>query len=257
MILNQAARYLTLTAVAVALVSCGDNGGVQTAAGATSALCPNVLGTEAILWDLYNGVIRTDVDVLPPPIPTGGGSYTNPTFPLLGFIYPGGWTPETTGGGLQNVGVNLIRQDQQAVWREESLTVNGAPAARDIRDFEVQQLLQFLGQQDAEVETVCTNEGTTPAGGGIVLAFSNIMIRVGNHTAVVDASVTPFPGLPNSSVRAKMVTAPTAEFPDLAIDTFLAIDWQMLLGDNRNLFDRDGDGWLDGVDQFPDDPTRH
>lgn len=28
-------------------------------------------------------------------------------------------------------------------------------------------------------------------------------------------------------------------------------------GDSRNLFDRDNDGWLDGVDEFPDDPNRH
>jgi len=38
---------------------------------------------------------------------------------------------------------------------------------------------------------------------------------------------------------------------------FLAIDWQMLIGSGSNLFDRDGDGWLDGVDEFPDDPNRH
>jgi len=31
----------------------------------------------------------------------------------------------------------------------------------------------------------------------------------------------------------------------------------MLIGNSSNLFDRDGDGWLDGVDEFPDDPTRH
>ena len=118
------------------------------AASATSNLCANVTGTEAILWDLYNGVIRTDVSVLPPPVPVPGGSYTNPAFPLLGFIYPAGWSPTTTSGGFQQVGVNLIRQDQQAIWREDTQVINGVISARDARDFEIQSLLEFLGKRE-------------------------------------------------------------------------------------------------------------
>ena len=235
--------------------SCGDS--AAGAAGARSNICNNITGGEAILWDLYNGIPRTD-SVLPPDIPTGGGVYSNPVFPLLGFVYPAGWTPTTTTGGINNVGVNLVRQDNQAIWREESLTVNGAPNVQAVRDAELQSLLQFIGQQGGQVQNVCRpNEGTGDAGGGIIVSFSNIIIRVGNHTAVISTSVTPFPGLPSSSVRAKVVAAPTAEFPDRAIDTFLAIDWQLLIGESDNLFDRDGDGWRDGVDNFPDDPTRH
>lgn len=256
--LGRDARHcLGLILIAFVLASCGGNGNDQSAASATSNLCPNVGGTEAILWDLYNGIIRTDVSVLPPPFPTGGGSYTHPAFPLLGFIYPGGWTPETTSGGFQQVGVNLIRQDQQAIWREDAQVLGGAPSAHELRDFEIQTLLQFLGEAGTQPEVVCINEGSGDAGGGIIVSFSNVMIRFGNHSAVITASVTPLPGLPNSNVRSKVVASPTAEFPSRAIDTFLAIDWQMLLGDNSNLFDRDGDGWRDGVDEFPDDPTRH
>lgn len=241
----------------LALAGCGDAGTNPSAASATSSLCANVTGTEAILWDLYNGVIRTDVSVLPPPVPVPGGSYTNPAFPLLGFIYPAGWSPTTTSGGFQRVGVNLIRQDQQAIWREDTQVINGVISARDARDFEVQFLLEFLGQAGAQPQVVCVNEGSGDAGGGIVISFSRVMIRVGNHTAVIAASVTPLPGLPTSSIRTKVVASPTAEFPTRAIDVFLAIDWQMLLGDSRNLFDRDGDGWLDGVDAAPDDPNVH
>ncbi|MDH3655351.1 MAG: hypothetical protein OEN21_13850 [Myxococcales bacterium] len=166
----------------LALAGWGGDGTEQSAASATSNLCPNVTGTEAILWDLYNGVIRTDVSVLPPPVPVPGGSYTHPAFPLLGFIYPGGWTPTTTNtGGFQEIGVNLIRQDQQAIWREQP-------------------------------QVVCINEGSGDAGGGIIVSFSRIMIRVGNHTAVIAASVTPLPRLPTSSIRTKVVASPTAEF---------------------------------------------
>jgi hypothetical protein len=248
---------LGIIGMIVGLAGCGDSGSNQSAASATSNLCPNVTGTEAILWDLYNGVIRTDVSVLPPPVPAPGGSYSNPVFPLLGFIYPDGWAPTTTSGGFQQVGVNLIRQDQQAIWRQDTQVINGVIPARDLRNIEIDQLLAFLGQPEAQAQTVCVNEGSGDAGGGIIVWFSNIMLRVGNHTAVIAASVTPLPGLPTSSVRSKVLASPTAEFPTRAIDTFLAIDWQMLIGDSSNLFDRDGDGWLDGVDEFPDDPNRH
>lgn len=90
MFLRRFLSYLGIGAMLVGLASCGGDGNGQSAASATSNLCPNVTGREAIFWDLYNSVIRTDVSVLPPPIPTGGGSYTHPGFPLLGFIYPGG-----------------------------------------------------------------------------------------------------------------------------------------------------------------------
>lgn len=249
-----------LVGIVVLLVStgCGGEDSGTRAAGATSALCADIGGTEAILWDLYNGVPRTDTSVLPPPVPTGGGVYSHPAFPLLGFVYPGGWTPETANTGAFNeVGVNLIRDDQQAVWREHTQTVNGVPDVRDVRDFELQQVLRFLGQAGAQAQTVCLNEGSGDAGGGIVVSFSNLMIRAGDDTAVISTSVTPFPGLPNSSVRAKVVASPSAEFPDRIVDTFLAIDWQMLIGGGGDLFDRDGDGWQDSIDAFPDDPDRH
>lgn len=239
----------------IALAGCGDDG--QSAASATSNLCANVTGTEAILWDIYNGFIRTDVGVLPPPLPTGGGLYSHPAFPLLGFVYPGGWAPTTTSGGFQQIGVDLIRQDQQAIWREDSVVVNGAPSARDTRDFELQSLLRFLGLGGAQPQVVCVREGSGDVGGGIITSFSNIMIRAGTQTALVRALITPFPGLPNSKILVKSVASPTAEFPERAIDTFLAIDWQLLIGDSSNLSDRDNDGWLDGVDAAPDDPNVH
>lgn len=245
--------------VVLLLVStgCGEASSGQTAAGATSNLCADIRGPEAILWDLYNGVPRTDTSVLPPPVPTGGGVYSHPAFPLLGFVYPSGWAPETSNTGAVNeVGVNLIRQDQQAVWREHTQTVNGVPDVRDVRDFELQQVLQFLGR-GYQLQIVCINEGSGDAGGGIVVSFSNLMIRAGDDTAVLSTSVTPFPGLPNSNVRAKVVASPTNEFPDRIVDTFLAIDWQMLIGGGGDLFDRDGDGWQDSIDAFPDDPARH
>lgn len=238
------------------LAACGggDAGGPVSAAGATSTLCPGLTGGEAILWDSYNGVIRTD-SVLPPPLPTGG-TYFHSSFPLLGFVYPPGWVPAEISSATE-VGVNLLRGDNQAIWRYYTATVNGVPNPRTVRDFEISTMLAFFGINANEVANVCFNEDVVTQGGGIQTAFSNVLIRARNHSAVIAAYVTPFPGLPSSSVHVRLVAAPTAEFSARCIDSFLAIDWQLLIGDSRNLFDRDGDGWRDGVDNFPDDPTRH
>ena len=145
----------------------------------------------------------------------------------------------------------------QAVWRELTVSTNGAPTALSVRDSVMNELLQFLTLQNATIQTLCTNEGSTPVGGGITQTFAHIMFRASNHTVYIGAAVTPLPGLPTSTVRMKVAAAPTAEFKARAIDTFLAIDWQMLIGDNQNLIDSDGDGWPDGIDNFKFDPTKH
>jgi hypothetical protein len=220
----------------------------------TTALCAGIVGMEAIAWEYYNGVPVVDA-VIPPPFPSpSGGSFSHSQFPLLGFQYPVGWMPFELSGG-QTVGADLIRNDNRAVWRQVSFTVNGQPDVRAVRDGQIDALLQFLGTPNAQVQVVCLNEGTAQLGGGITTIFSNVLIRAGTQSAIVTIGVTPLPGLPNSSVSVRLNSAPTAEYPDRLLDSFMAIDWQMLVGEITNI-DTDGDGWLDQFDRFPNDPTR-
>ncbi len=260
--MSRFAHVAMMTVFALALSACGGGGGGGSTAAATgpnaaqeavSNICPNVRGMEAILWDLYNGIPRTD-NVLPPPFPVGP-SYTHPSAPLLGFSHHPDWTPNTIDGGIHNVGVNLIRNDNQAIWRNHQINVPGTHTASAVRDAEMQEIRNWLGLGGAQLEVVCSNDAQGAVGGGFVSTASNIMFRIGNHTAVVTASTIPF-GI-STSVMIKVVVAPTAEFQARALDTFIAIDWQMLLGENANLFDRDGDGWRDGVDAEPDNPLVH
>ncbi len=239
--------------------ACGGGGGdnARKSDNTVSTLCPGITGAEAIIWDFYNGIIRTDVDVLPPAVPTGGGSFMHTANPLLSFLYPAGWNATQIGDSIHTVGVDVIRLDMQAVWRELNMSANGAPTALSVRDSVMNELLQFLTLQNAPIQTLCTNEGTTPVGGGITLTYSHILFRASNQTVYIGAAVTPLPGLPTSTVRMKVAAAPTDEFKARAIDTFLAIDWQMLIGDSQNLIDSDGDGWHDGIDNFKFDPTKH
>lgn len=258
-----APSYLAIAAVCAAtLVACGDDpaigvpGGGGGGGATTSTLCEGLTGGEAILWDLYNGVIRTDPG-LPPPIPSPNGAFGHPVYPALGFFYPAGWTPESLGASIHDFGVNVLRDDQTAIWRYYTRTANGAPSPQAVRDTELAALQEFFGLNGENATVVCLREDIVDAGGGIPVAFSNVLLRVGDQTVVAVVSVTSFASVGTSSVHRQIVSAPTAEFSARAMDTFLAIDFQMLRGEDANLFDRDGDGWRDGVDEAPDDPTRH
>src|ERR1041384_4045158 len=72
-----------------------DSGGGNNNANATSQICNQVKGTEAVYWDLMNGIPRTDIPGGLPTISTVGGTYSHPSYPLLTFIYPPGYTPQT------------------------------------------------------------------------------------------------------------------------------------------------------------------
>ena len=228
------------------------DGGV---ASATSTLCSNVTGAEAIIWDIYNGVIRTD-SVLPPPLPVGGGTFTHTATPLLGFFYPAGYNPTQIGVDLGTVGVDLIRDDLQVAWRQLQQTPVNNVTAGMLRDTEKDIWLTFFGLQGTATQALCDNEGSVDAGGGIIRSFANTMFRVGDFTFLIASSATALPGFPGQfSAFSKVVVAPTSEFPERSIDTFLAIDWQLLIGENSNLFDTDGDGVPDGIDAEPNNPN--
>jgi len=244
----------TLAAALFTLGACGSDGPLDVATR-TTPLCNGIVGMEAIAWEYYNGVPVVD-PVIPPPFPDPiAGSYSHPNFPLLGFTYAQGWTPFTIQAN-QTVGVDLIRDGNTGVWRSVSITANGTPDARQVREGQTTALLQFVGVGGAQPQIVCLNEGTAQLGGGLVTNYSNALVRAGTQSAILIVSVTPFPGLPTSSVSVRLNSAPTAEYPARLLDSFMAVDWQMLSGELKNV-DSDGDGWFDQFDQFPNDPTRN
>ncbi len=213
---------------------------------------PRALRGEGLAWDVYNGVLRTD-PVLPP-LPPAGPTYTHPAFPLLGFFHPPEYTPFTTNLGIHEFGVDLVRSDGQIVWREYHKNVLGTVSALAVRDGEIQGVLNHLGAT-GDIQVVCAREGVVPDPSGIVFSAANVMFRVGNHTALVLVSSAFLQATGSTSTTRKVYVAPTAEFGARAIDTFLAIDWQMNLGDDSGFKDSDGDGWRDSADLEPFNPN--
>ena len=98
------------------LKACGNDDNQQITPLSPSQICSQISGNEGLMWDLHNGLIRTDLPGgIPPTINNVGGSYSNLNHPLLGFTSPVGYTP-TTIPGAGTVGVNLVRNDNAVVW---------------------------------------------------------------------------------------------------------------------------------------------
>lgn len=234
----------------------GCSGGVGNSgllgAGATSQLCSNITGPLAIQYDVQNGVITTALTTIPI-ISTVGGNYIHPSSPLLGFIYPPGWTPVTI-QDQQSFGVNLIRDDQQAIWRWISAQVTAGTSARALRDIEINSLLQFFGVV-GPVETICFNEGGSTPAQGINLTFSSTIIQWDSFTAVIVVSTSFVDSVPLGTAFGVVAAGPSAEIDALIFNTFLPIHFQMLVGGGSSV-DTDGDGISDTNDNFPTDPTR-
>ena len=258
---------MALAVVATLLLGgCGGGGRAPAAAPqvlsaqAASIVSPDIVGDGAILWDVYNGVARAD-SVLPPRVPTGW-SFTHPRDPSLAFSYHAGWAAEALTQDRGGNGVEVLRDDGEALWRHHEFVAQTTPRAEYVRDGELKEVLASLGQDDAPIDVLAARAFTGHAGGGDRFSSSTIMANTGTHTVVVHATVTSFPpsggpfgGLGTAHVRLKVCYAPTSEFDARAIDTFLAIDWQLRVTDDATFFDRDGDGWHDGVDRAPTDPS--
>ncbi|MFK7925782.1 MAG: hypothetical protein AB8H47_27790 [Bacteroidia bacterium] len=226
---------------------------------AISDLCTEVTGAEAVYWDLHNGVIRSDLPKGLPTIENPGGTFTHPTFPLLGFTYPVGWETETLTDNTigHTVGVNLIRADNQAVWRSFATTLDGIVPILDIVALEINSMLAFLGNPTID-EVVCTNNGLDNSLGNIVNQSESRLIRAGAFTIQVNVSLTYVDGLAATFVSNRLTVGPTIEHPALIADVFLPLDWQLLLkpeGDDLNR-DSDSDGVWDVNDRFPNDPSK-
>lgn len=254
------ARRFALAVVILSLAACGGGGGgggggqqaAQALQQTPSILCPDLVGAEGLAWDLYNGVLRTD-SVLPV-APPAGPAYIHPGAPLLNFTHPTGYTPFTRSVSIQDFGVDLVRDDSQVVWRDYRVSIPGTVPATAIRDGEIQGVLNHLGV-NGPITTVCARDGRGFDAFGNIATQSNIMFRVGNHTAIVLTTAFVFQGTGFTTTSRKVYLAPTAEFGARVLDTFLAIDYQMNLGDDSGFRDSDGDGWRDPADIEPLNPN--
>lgn len=225
---------------------------------ATSNICPGITGPEAVYWDVRNSIPRGDLPGGVPVIKELGGQYTHPGFPLLGFTYPPGWVPETLSDPSgTTVGVNLLRQDNQAIYRWVSYQAQGFVSVEDVLTVEINNMLSFFGNQGT-LTVECRNEATDNSLGNIIRSAASRFIRFETRSAMVNVNLTYVDGLPTTFISVQITAGPTLEHNDLIVDTFLPIDWQMLINpdDSSVNKDTDGDGVYDVNDRFPLDPNK-
>lgn len=232
---------------------CSDNS-TNPAANLQSEICTNASGIEALYWDVMNGIPRGDIPGGVPTINTPGGTYSHPGVPLLGFQYPAGYTPQTD-TTPNAIGVNVIRNDGQSLWRRSQLAILNPVRVRDVLANEINSLLTFFGGNGNNIQVVCVNEGTPPVGQlapGFTAEFSNRFIRFNGISAVITVNVTFTPtGL--TSIVIQKTASPTNQFESEIMNTYLPISYQLLFtgGGER---DSDGDGVPDNRDLCPNTP---
>jgi len=224
-------------------------------ANVTSKICNTVIGPTALYWDYVNGFLIPLNQV--PLLDSSGQQFIHSQYPALGFPLPNGYSGiEVFDPQTATIGVNVLRNDNAAVWRYvPSSSFQGAISISDIMAFEINQMFG-LYQFNGNFEVLCT-ETKTKNENGIITTFSARLIRFGNFTGSVWASTQFVQGLGSTFVSSSVVSGPTNEYDSLVMNIFLPLSFQLLVGNNNSVLDSDLDGFPDNEDNFPFDPTRH
>ena len=248
-------KALILIALLPLLNSCSkdDNNDNNQIQNFQSSICNNISGAQAVYWDYSHGLAVPLTQI--PAIVNPGGYFIHGQYPALGFQMPAGFTgqevyiPQT-----QTIGVNVIRNDNNVVWRYvPSSTFAGQVGINDILASEINSMFAFYGFNGTP-EVVCTT--TSQQNMGVFNVFFGArLLRFGNMTALVWAR-NMFDTTLNATFTAVSVSvAPTAEFDNHVVNTFMPISFQLLVIDDA-VRDSDLDGTPDNQDNFPFDPTR-
>lgn len=252
---HRGVRWIMIGAACLAL-SCGkgDNPSLETQlANMRSQLCPNVRGVQALYWDMNNGVMRGDIPGGVPTIKNPGGYFIHSGYPALGFQLPQGYRAIELSGS-STIGVNVLRNDDNALWRYVTTTVFGITNAEQVLQAELNQMLANLGNPQ-NVTVVCSNAGSSQLAPDMQSTTATALVRAGNFTALLAVNVNVLASTGSSFIGIQMTLGPTAEYDNLVLDTFLPIGYQLLFIDRETVRDSDGDGVPDGQDREPFDPN--
>ncbi len=221
----------------------------------TSSICPNATGPAGLYWDYANALPVPLTEV--PTIQNPGQQFVHSGYPLLGFQMPQGYRAEEISSNNPPIlGVNVLRNDNQVLWRYiPLLSLSGQVGINDVVAFEVNSMFDFYNF-NGNFNVLCT-ETKTSTTSGFQLTFSARLIQFGNFTGLVWVNTVYAPSTNTTSVAASVSAAPTSEFNNVVFETYLPISFQLLFIDREGERDSDLDGFPDSVDNFPFDPDRH
>ena len=215
---------------------------------------PNVVGYTGLYWDMTNGDNTafgelTEVPVIANP----GGQFIHSQQPILGFILPQGFSAsEATGQSV--VGVNVIRNDNQVVYRWVPLATVFQPLVptQTIIEAEINSMLSFFGFQ-GQPEVLCTR--TVQQNNILPQEFNGRLLRFNGMIAQVWVLGTYVDGTGTSSFAINVSVAPEAEYETQIQETFLPFIFQLFVRPDGEFIDKDMDGFDNLVDPNDCDPN--
>lgn len=237
----------------------GDQGN-SNVSGTTSNICDAINGLTAVYWDFSNGIPRGDLPNTANTIPTNFTvTFAHPTILSFFFWHPAEWVAQNVyAQPAGTYGVDLVRNDNKAVWRHLTTSVNGNVAVGDLLNQEVNTMLSFIGNP-ANPETVCEFSGAEPNFAGGTTSVASVLIRAGGFTANVNTKITSVPlggGTFLSQASVYLVVTPSDEYEQNVRDVFVPIITQFYGGSSATkpaCSDGD-DNDADGKTDFPNDP---
>ena len=250
------AAFITFLGLIVSCGSSSPQGSLENPSAppfqdARSESCTTISGLEALYWDYALAVVRVGYPETIRFLPYAPGiPFIHPQQPLYSFMYPPGWQAfELTDAPSRLTGVNVIRQDNQAIWRYLNFSVPGQVTAGNALDEETKGMLSFIGNPQA-VETVCMVESSDRT-------RAAALIRAGNFTANVNTTVQVVPFLDGfiSNIVVQVGVAPTDQYAETAFNVFFPLLGQLTPGGSSNDpqcsdgIDNDGDTLID----YPED----
>ncbi len=250
-------KFIFILITILVVISCKKNEDpLQTINNVPSQICSDVTGITGLYWDLSNGIPRSDIPGGVPTIKNPGGTFSHSVLPLLGFQYPAGYNPvELSNASTQLVGVNVLRNDNNVLWRYYSASFGGQTNADQINQIEVNTFLNGFGFNSNQVQVICSNSPAPQQTSVLFTTFSSLLIQVGNMTAQFVATVNYEADLNVSFYNVQVCFAPSNEYETVVMSAFLPIQWQLLYS-GEGYLDSDGDGVADKNDNFPFDPKR-
>ncbi len=216
-----------------------------------SQICTNARGITGAYWDYSNALPIPLTQI--PTIQNPGPQFIHSAYPQLGFQLPQGYSAvEISVNNPPAVGVNVLRDDNNVVWRYlPLLSLQGQVPITDVVAFEVNSMFSFF-DFNGNFDVICSETKSTNTG-TFQLTFSARLIEFGTFTGLVWVNTLYEPTTNFTQVSASVSVAPTAAFEAEVMNTFLPISFQLLVIDD-GVRDSDLDGVPDKDDRAPFNP---